>query len=405
MLHEFDPSLNFETNILEAGAYFTHPAKNPEALPIHMSTAHNVEDVADLLERYKEGDYCYNRNRNPNRTALAELVKYTEGGEDAIACSSGMAAISTAIIALTKGGDHILSDKTIYGESNEVFTDILGKYGVESDIIDFTNLDEVKAHIKPNTTVLYTETVSNPLCGVADLKALSEIAHANGALLVVDNTFMTGCLAKPLTMGADLEVISLTKFANGHSDAVTGAIIGSKELVKKCHAVQVVLGSQADPFSSWLTCRGMRTMELRVKKQATNASALAAALEKSPYVKSVHHASLKSSPFHELAHKQFGDYYGGMLTIELPEEEDYDAPTSKFNKFMRNLKLAHYAMTLGGYRTTFSYPPHSSHDNLTKEQRYAIGITDSMLRFSVGIENEQDLVNDVLNALEAAYGK
>ncbi len=404
MLHEFDSSLSFETNVLEAGAYFAYPGKDPEALPIHMSTAHNVEDVADLLERYKVGDFCYNRNRNPNRTALAELVKFVEGGEDAIACSSGMAAISTSIIACTKAGDHVLSDKTLYGETIEIFTDILAKYGVETTFIDFTNLDEVKANIRPNTTLLYTETVSNPLCSVCDLQAIADLAHANGAAFVVDNTFMTGCIAKPLNMGADLVVISLTKFANGHSDAVTGAICGKKELVKKCHSLQVLLGTQADPFSSWLTCRGMRTMELRIKKQCENAAALAAALEKSPYIKNVFHASLESSPYHALAVKEFGNYFGGMLTIELPEEEDYDCKESKMNVFMRNLKLAHYAMTLGGYRTTFSYPPHSSHDCLTRDERYALGITDSMLRFSIGIENTEELVADVLNALEVAYG-
>lgn len=404
MKHELNPKFSFESNILEAGAYFDHPGSDPEALPIHMSTAHNVDNVAELLERYKDGDYCYNRNRNPNRTALAQLVAYAEGGESAIACTSGMAAISTAIIALTKAGDHIISDKTIYGESNEVFTDILGKYGVETSTIDCTNLDEVKAHLKPNTKVIYTETVGNPLCNVADLRALADLAHSVGALLVVDNTFMTGVLARPLELGADLEVISLTKFANGHSDAVAGAVVGPADLVKKCYALQVVLGTQADPFSSWLVCRGMRTMKLRVEQQDKNAIALAAALEKSPYVKTVHHASLESNPYHETAKKQFNGHYGGMMTIELPEEDDYDVATSKFNKFMSSLNLAHYAMTLGGYRTTFSYPPHSSHDNLTKEQRYAIGIRDSMLRFSIGCENTEELVADFLNALEVAYG-
>lgn len=397
MLHEFDPDFAFETNILEAGAYFSHPASNPEALPIHMSTAHNVEDVADLLERYKTGDFCYNRNRNPNRSALIELMNYVEGGEDSIGCSSGMAAISTSIIANTKKGDHVLSDKTLYGETIEIFTDILGKYGVETTFVDFTDLDAVKASMKPNTTLLYTETVSNPLITVPDIKEVAAIAHKNGAILIVDNTFMTGCQAKPLKLGADLVVNSLTKFANGHSDAVCGAVTGSKELVNKCHALQVLLGSQSDPFSSWLTCRGMRTMELRVKKQAQNAAALAAALEKSPYVKRVFHPSLKSNPSHEIAIREFGDSFGGMMTIEL--EENFD----KMNTFMRALKLAHYAMTLGGYRTTFSYPPTSSHDNLTKDERLALGITDGMLRFSIGIENTDDLVNDVLQALEKAY--
>jgi cystathionine gamma-synthase/cystathionine beta-lyase len=397
MLHEFDPKFAFETNILEAGAYFNHPAANPEALPIHMSTAHNVEDVADLLDRYKNGDFCYNRNRNPNRSALIDLISYVEGGDDSIGCSSGMAAISTAIIANTKAGDHVLSDKTLYGETIEIFTDILSKYGVESTFVDFTNLDEVKANIKQNTTLLYTETVSNPLVTVPDLQKIADLAHKNNAILVVDNTFMTGCQAKPLKFGADLVVNSLTKFANGHSDAVCGAVTGSKELINKCHNLQVLLGSQSDPFSSWLTCRGMRTMELRVKKQAANAAALAAALEKSPYVKRVFHPSLKSNPGHEIAVKEFGDSFGGMMTIELEENLD------KMNKFMRAMKLAHYAMTLGGYRTTFAYPPTSSHENLTKDERLALGITDGMLRISVGIENTEDLVSDFLQALEKAY--
>lgn len=397
MFKDFDETLSFETNILEAGAYFRLSASNPEALPIHMSTAHNVEDLADLQKRYDEKGFCYNRNRNPNRTALIELMNYVEGGEDSIGCSSGMAAISSAVIAHTKAGDHILSDKTLYGETIEIFTNILGKYGVETTFVDFTDLEEVKANIKPNTTLLYTETVSNPLIGVPNLKAVAEIAHKNNALLIVDNTFMTGALVKPLKLGADLVVNSLTKFANGHSDAVCGAVTGKAELIKKIYNLQVLLGTQSDPFTSWLTMRGMRTLELRIKKQCENASALAAALEKSPYVLKVNHPSLKSNPQHTLAHEQFGDYYGGMMSIELPEDLE------KMNKFMRNLKLAHYAMTLGGYRTSIAYPVMSSHSDMTREERLAIGISDGLLRISVGIENTQDLINDFTQALEAAY--
>lgn len=327
MFKDFDETLSFETNILEAGAYFRLSASNPEALPIHMSTAHNVEDLADLQKRYDEKGFCYNRNRNPNRTALIELMNYVEGGEDSIGCSSGMAAISSAVIAHTKAGDHILSDKTLYGETIEIFTNILGKYGVETTFVDFTDLEEVKSNIRPNTVMLYTEA----------------------------------------------------------------------ELIKKIYNLQVLLGTQSDPFTSWLTMRGMRTLELRIKKQCENASALAAALEKSPYVLKVNHPSLKSNPQHTLAHEQFGDYYGGMMSIELPEDLE------KMNKFMRNLKLAHYAMTLGGYRTSIAYPVMSSHSDMTREERLAIGISDGLLRISVGIENTQDLINDFTQALEAAY--
>ncbi|MGE4213875.1 MAG: PLP-dependent aspartate aminotransferase family protein [Anaerotignaceae bacterium] len=399
MFSEFDDQLDFETNILTAGAYFRLPTSNPEALPIHMSTAHNVEDLDDLQKRYDEKGFCYNRNRNPNRTALIELMNYVEGGEDSIGCSSGMAAISSAVIANTKAGDHVLSDKTLYGESIEIFTNILGKYGVETTFVDFTNIDEVKANIKPNTVIFYTETVSNPLIAVPNIKAISELAHTNNAIVIVDNTFMTGALVKPLKLGADLVVNSLTKFANGHSDAVCGAITGSAALIKKIYNLQVLLGTQSDPFSAWLTMRGMRTLDLRIKKQSENAAALAEALEKSKYVLKVNHPSLKSNPSHEVAVEQFGKYFGGMLSIELPEDRE------KMNKFMRSLKLCHYAMTLGGYRTTMAYPPMSSHSDMSKEERLAIGISDGLLRISVGIENTDDLIKDFENALEQAYGK
>ncbi|MDD5921762.1 MAG: aminotransferase class I/II-fold pyridoxal phosphate-dependent enzyme, partial [Eubacteriales bacterium] len=287
MLHKINPENSFATNVLEAGAYFNNEASNPEQLPIHMATAHNVEDCADLLKRYEKGDYCYNRYRNPNREALGELMSYVEGGEFSLACSSGMGSIFLAIMSNVQEGDHIVYDKVLYGESIEIFTKILSKFGVTSTPCTFTDLDSVKAAVQPNTKLFYGETVCNPLCAVADLKAISDIAHENGAILVIDNTFMTGALAQPLKLGADLVVNSLTKFANGHSDAVVGCITGPKDMVMKCHANQQLVGSQADPFSSWLVCRGLRTLDLRVKKQADNAKALAEFFEESPYVKRV----------------------------------------------------------------------------------------------------------------------
>ncbi|MCR1898603.1 PLP-dependent aspartate aminotransferase family protein [Irregularibacter muris] len=397
MFKETDKDFTFETDVLSKGAYTRYPVTNPEALPIYMTTAFNVEDLEDLQKRYDEKGFCYNRNRNPNRSCLIELISYIENGEDSICCSSGMAAISTAVIALTQAGDHILSDRTLYGESLEIFTDILGKYGVETTFVDFTNLDEVKSSIKSNTKILYTETVSNPMIAVPDLKAIGDIAHENNAYFIVDNTFMTGALVKPLELGADLVVNSLTKFASGHSDAVSGSVTGSKDLIAKCYKLQVLLGSQSDPFSSWLVQRGIRTIELRVKRQAENAAALARALEKSPYVIKVNHPCLADHPQHELAKQQFKGYYGGMLSIVLPEDKD------KMNEFMRNLNFAHYAMTLGGYRTTLSYPAMSSHYEVPREERLRMGITDGLLRISCGIENENDLVKDFMDALEKAY--
>lgn len=397
MFKETDKEFTFETDILTKGAYTRYPVTNPEALPIFLTTAFNVEDLDDLQNRYDEKGFCYNRNRNPNRSCLAELMSYLENGEDSICCSSGMAAISTAAIALTKSGDHILSDRTLYGESIEIFTNILGKYGVETTFVDFTDLESVKKNIKSNTRLLYTETVSNPMIAVPDLKGIANIAHENDAYFVVDNTFMTGALIKPLDFGADLVVNSLTKFANGHSDAVCGAVSGNKDLIKKCYDLQVLLGTQSDPFSSWLVQRGIRTIELRVKKQAENAAALAHALKENSHVIEVNHPSLKSHPQHEIASKQFKGHFGGMLSIVLPEDRD------KMNKFMRKLHFAHYAMTLGGYRTSLAYPVMSSHYDVPREERLKMGITDGLLRISCGIENTDDLVKDFLNAINEVY--
>ncbi len=406
MIGEFDRSMSFATNILEAGAYFREPATNPEQLPIHLATAHNVEDLDDLQKRYDEKGFCYNRYRNPNRSALNELVNYIEGDETTeTACfSSGMGAICASVIANTKSGDHIVSGDTLYGESVEIFTHILEKYGVEVTFVDFTDLEAIKAAVKPNTTLFYGETVANPVIAIPDIKAVADIAHANNAVFIIDNTFMTGALVKPLKLGADIVVNSLTKFYNGHSDATAGSATGRPELIQKAFAMQQLMGNQAAPFDSWLVSRAIRTLELRVKKQSDNACALAAAIDKLPYIKAVYHASLETNPYHEIATKQFGKYYGPMFSLILPEEAECADWKERMNKFMRTLKLCHYAMTLGGYRTTMSYPPMSSHSDLTREQRYAMGITDGLLRFSVGIEDTDDLIKDFTNALEAAYG-
>ena len=210
---------------------------------------------------------------------------------------------------------------------------------------------------------------------------------------------MTGALVQPLRLGADLVVNSLTKFANGHSDAVCGSVTGSPERIKAIYDLQVLLGTQADPFSSWLVTRGIRTLDLRIKKQSRNAEALADALIRSPYVKKVNYPGLASHPQHDTAKSEFGPYYGGMLSFEVEDDRE------KMNLFLRSMNLAHYAMTLGGYRTTLSYPVLSSHSNMSREERMKMGISDGLLRVSVGIEEPDDIIRDFTQALEIAYKK
>ncbi len=398
MMHN-DKRYGLETDILSAGHFPKWPVETPEILPLYMTNQFQPEDLADLIHRNQTRNFGYNRNRNPNRTALAEAMTMLEGGEDSIACTSGMGAIFTAILSCVKAGDHAVVGNMLYGETYEIFNDILSQFGVETSFVKITDLEEVKAAIRPNTTLLYTETVSNPLCQVSDIKSLAEMAHANGAKLIVDNTFMTGALYQPLKDGADIVVNSITKFVNGHNDVLAGAATSTEELVKKMYHIQILAGTMSDPFASWLSLRGIRTIALRMERACQNAAALAKAFSESPYVLKVHHSSLESAPDHELAKRQFNGKYGAMLAIDLPEDRD------KMSAFMRACNLAHYAGTLGGYTTTYSYPPLSSHDTLTTEQLYAINITQGTLRISCGIEKTEDLVQDMLEALEAAYGQ
>ena len=398
MFKETDKKFSYETELLRQGAYIREKATNPETAPIYLTTAFNVDDLDDLQDRYDEKGFCYNRNRNPNRSALVELMTYLEGGEASIVCSSGMAAISTAVLSIVQAGDHILSDQTLYGESIDIFSKVLNKYNVAVSYVDFTNLTAVVAAIQPNTKIFYAETISNPMISVVDVEKIAKLAHENNAVFVVDNTFMTSVGFKPLDYGADLVVNSLTKFANGHSDAVCGAVTGNKKLIDKAYELQVLIGSTADAFTSWLVQRGMRTMSLRLEKQMANAEKLAVALAASPYVLKVNYPALTSHAQHKLAKKMFTNGYGGMLSIVLPDDKE------KMNQFMQKLNLAHYAMTLGGYRTTLSHPVMSSHYDVPEEDRQKIGITFGLLRISVGIENADDLVEDFLQALNV-YAK
>lgn len=396
MFKESNEEFSFETELVNRGAYINQLASNPESAPIYLSTAFNVEDLDDLYERYEQKGFCYNRNRNPNRNALIDLMTYSEGGDASVICTSGMGAISTAILSQVKQGDHIVSDMTLYGETIDIFKEVLPNYGVEADFVDFTDLEKVKTAIKPNTKILYTETVSNPMITVVDLDEVAKIAHKNNAILIVDNTFMTSVAIRPIEHGADLVVNSLTKFANGHSDAVCGAITGREDLINEAYRYQVLLGNAADAFTSWLVQRGMRTMGLRVEKQMSNAAKLAKALDENQYVLEVYHPSLEIHPQHNLAMNLFKDkeHCGGVLSIVLPDDR------KKINMFMRKLNLAHYAMTLGGYRTTLSHPVSSSHYDTPEDERLKMGITFGLMRISVGIENSDDLINDFINALE-----
>lgn len=385
--------LKRNTEIILKGAEVKGRLSTPEVMPIYLTTAfHGGADLDELDAYYAAKGYTYNRIRNPNRHALAELVSYLEGGEASMICSSGMGAITTMLLSLADAGSHILANSNLYGETLEIL-EVIKRYGIESTCVDFTDLDAVQKAVQANTTVIYTEVISNPTMAVVDVEAIARIAHEHGAVLVVDNTFTTSTVIRPIDFGADVVINSLTKFMNGHSDIVGGSATASQAVIDKACKLQALLGCTLDPFSSYLCERSLRTLDLRMQRQLENAEALAKALSGHRHVLKVNHPSLPSHPQHDIANRLFRKGYGAMLSFEMPENRE------KINAFMRRLRIAKYAMTLGGYATTLSYPILSSHASVPRDIRLKMGITDGLMRVSVGLEDAGDLIDDFTQAL------
>lgn len=385
------------TRILYEGDAVLGSTMSPEAFPIFMTSAFQMGDLDDVEKTYEEKGYTYIRTRNPNRKALADLITFLEQGEDTLVFSSGMGAITTTYFALLQPGDHFLCNENIYGETYDAITTLLNNYGVETEFVDFRDIDAVEKAIKPNTKMLYTEVASNPTDHLCDIPGIAETAHGAGALLMVDNTFTTPLAIKPLSFGADIVINSLTKFMNGHSDALLGSItVKDQEIFEKVHTVRMLTGTSGCPFTSWLVYRGLHTVELRVKKQMSNAAKLAKALEKNPNVLHVNHPSLECHSEYAIGTKLFRDKESitGMLSFEMPDDRE------KINGFMNHLHLAHYAPTLGGIRTTLSYPLLSSHMHVPEADRIKMGISGGLMRVSVGIEDAEDLIADFTQALK-----
>lgn len=385
------------TELLYQGEDINKQFLDPEAPPLFLTSAFILGDLEQVDRTYKEKGYTYIRTRNPNRNMLGEAISFLEKGKRTLICSSGMAAITTTYFSLFKNGDHIVANKNIYGETFDAITKLISKFGVTATFVDFSDLDAVEKAMQDNTKMIYTEVASNPTDHLADIEALAKIAHAHGALMMVDNTFTTPFAIKPLTLGADIVISSMTKFLNGHSDALGGSItVNSDELFEQIHEMRMLTGTSGAPMTSYLIYRSLKTADLRIKKQMKNAAALAKALEENPHVLHVNHPSLPSFPEYALATKMFrsGDEITGMLSFEMPNNPE------KISAFMDQLELAHYAPTLGGVRTTLSHPLHSSHMHVPEDKLKEMGISYGLMRISVGIEEAEDLIADFTNALK-----
>ena len=384
-----------KTEALYQGDHFPELGIHPETIPCFLTTAFTMKGLQEVQETYQKKGYTYIRTRNPNRTALGEVLSCLEGGEASLIFASGMGAITSTLLAILEPGDHIICNANIYGETFCVMTQILKKCNVEVTLVDYQNTEDIVRALRPNTRLIYSEVFSNPTLTLVDLRAVAEIAHRHGALLMVDNTFTTPIAIRPIEFGADIVVNSLTKFLNGHSDAAGGAVTATQALCDKIHPVAMLLGTPGDPFSSWLIQRGIKTASLRIPQQMHTAEKLAKMLSEHPCVEKVNLPSLPSYPQKQLADRMFGKN-GRCAMLSFIVEE---AP-EKINRFMRALKFPRYAPTLGGLHTTLSYPVLSSHADVPDETRRKMGITPGMIRVSVGIEDADDLMRDFEQALE-----
>ena len=364
--------------------------------PIVNSVAFSYHDL-DVWHQVSLGNaegFIYSRNTNPTVQALEHKIMLLEGAEAATSFATGMAAISNTLFAFLTAGKRVVSLKDTYGGTSKIFLDFLPKYNVSVTLCDTTDHEALEAEIAKGCDMLYLETPTNPTLKVVDIARLAKAAHNVGAVVVVDNTFATPINQNPLQLGADLVVHSATKFLCGHSDAMGGLLAGKNELVQHVYHFREINGGslQADP--AYMIARGMKTLELRIERQNASALTIAKYLKAHPKVKDVYYPGLETHPGHDIAKRQMRGF-GGMMSFAL--NGDYDM----VRKFLTKLQLVHLAASLGSVSTLAGPPRTTSHVELTEAQRAQLGIPESLIRYSVGIENVDDLLADLENALNS----
>ncbi|MDR2686410.1 MAG: aminotransferase class I/II-fold pyridoxal phosphate-dependent enzyme [Oscillospiraceae bacterium] len=364
-------------------------------IPIYMSNNFMFEDVeqgARACRSPEEGD-CYTRISNPTNNELGKAMARLEGGEAGLAFSTGMAAISTLALTLLKAGDHVLCDDTTYSGTAWLFRELLPKFGVEADFPDFADLGAVRAAMRPNTRLVIYETPCNPTMKVVDIAAVSEIAKGAGAVTMVDSTFATPFITRPIALGADIVMHSSTKYICGHGDAMGGVLVGPRALMEAIHGDGLKnLGGAASPFNSFLMLRGLKTLELRMERHCATAMAVAEYLEGHPGVARVYYPGLPSHPQFEAAKRQM-KAFGGLLTFELKGGMEAGAA------LMNSVKLCALAVSLGEANTLVQHPASMTHWYVPKQAREACGITDGLVRLSTGLENVEELIADLEQGL------
>ncbi|CEN78698.1 methionine gamma-lyase [Paraclostridium sordellii] len=344
----------------------------------------------------QEGGYIYTRLGNPTNTQLEEKVALLEGAEACMSTASGIGAISSALWTALKAGDHVVASKTLYGCTFALLNHGLTRYGVDVTFVDATNLDEIKAAMKENTRVVYLETPANPDLKLIDIEAVSKIAHEKkDCIVMVDNTFCTPYIQRPLELGADVVVHSATKYLNGHGDVIAGFVVGKKEFIDQVRlfGVKDMTGAVLSPFDAYLILRGMKTLQIRMDKHSKNALEVAKFLEGHKNVIKVNYPGLESFPQRELAKKQM-DLPGGMIAFEVK------GGLEAGKKLLNSLELCTLAVSLGDCETLIQHPASMTHSPYTAEERAEAGISDGLIRISVGLEDPEDIIDDLKQGLD-----
>lgn len=385
------------SKIIHEGSHVDHHmVTKAKTMPIYETSVFvydNLEQVDDYLGGNKD-NYMYTRLENPNQRNLEQAISSIEGAEDTVVVSSGMAAINTALMALLSSGDHILVNEEAYGGTISLINQELSRFGIEVTYVSMKDMTHLEKAIKDETKLILTESVTNPLLSVVDVKEIGALAKKYELYLVVDNTFMTPILYKPIEDGADLVLHSLTKYMNGHSDVTAGAISGELTLIDTCRRVYRSTGASINPLEAWLVARGLKTLSLRMKAHSANAMSISQFLENHKKVKKVFYPGLKNHQGHHLASTMFTEGFSGMMSFEL------DTDLDGVNEFIKGLNMVTFAPSLAGIATTISHPAKTSHRGLSEEKRNELGIFDGTIRLSIGIEDVEDIREDLSNALD-----
>jgi methionine-gamma-lyase len=387
---------SFATKLIHLGEKNPDSVSRTKSLPISMSSVFVFDDV-ETLDKVYAGElkgYIYTRNGNPVHDALKEIILNIDEGGDAQVYSSGMAAIAMSIVSQVKAGDHIIAANVLYGGTYQLLKNELQRFSIQVTFADPIN-DDLDLYFKPNTKLVYVETISNPMMEVVDLAALAEITHKHNAKLIVDNSFATPIICQPLTLGVDIVAYSATKYLSGHSDVTAGIVVSDKETIETIYNTGLLYGPTLSPFDGWLIVRSLRTLELRMTQHSANALKLARYLDKHPRIKKVYYPGLKSSPTYKVAKRIFlNNQFGGMLSIDLEDGE------KGAYELLRRLETIKLVPSLAGVSTSTSYPARTSHRSLTDEELGRANISKGLIRISTGLENIDDVIGEFDKALK-----